>query len=67
MAPEFLNDKIFSLKSDVYSFGILLWEIMTEQEPYPELQPVQVLFQVINNGLRPDIPKNLDEGMKMLI
>jgi c-src tyrosine kinase len=44
MAPEFLKDKIFTTKSDVYSFGILLWEIFSEKEPYPDLQPVQVLY-----------------------
>ena len=29
MAPEFINDKLFTAKSDVYSFGIVLWEIFT--------------------------------------
>ena len=37
MAPEFLHEKVFTHKSDVYSYGILLWEIFTENQPYPEL------------------------------
>jgi serine/threonine protein kinase len=40
MAPEFINSKIFTPKSDVYSFGILLWEIVTREELYPELMPI---------------------------
>eukprot|EP00347_Sterkiella_histriomuscorum_P021207 403334830 len=67
MAPEFLNDKIFTHKSDIYSYGIFLWEIFCEQEPYQELQPVQIMFQVVNNGLRPTIPKDIDEKVQVLI
>ena len=49
MSPEFSSQKIFTHKSDVYSYGILLWEIFTESEPYADLHPVQILFQVNNN------------------
>jgi len=35
MAPEVMQFKEFNEKCDVYSFGIVLWEILTRQEPFP--------------------------------
>lgn len=70
MAPEFLRDKDidFAESTEVYSFGILLWEIFhCSNEPYPGLQPVQILFQVSNYGLRPKINESLPQGIVMLI
>jgi len=37
MAPEFMERKIFSEKSEVYSFAILMFEILSEEKPYPDL------------------------------
>lgn len=47
MAPEFLRDKeiAYSEKTEVYSFGVTMWEVFhSGQEPYPGMQPVQILF-----------------------
>ena len=63
MAPEFLEHRIFTEKSDVYSFGILMYEIFrpytdstaSVASPYPNLQLVQISYQVVNEGLRPDL------------
>jgi serine/threonine protein kinase len=37
MAPEFMERKIFTEKSEVYSFAILMFEILSEEKPYPDL------------------------------
>ena len=65
MAPEFLENKNvhFTEKTEVFSFGVLLWEIFSDprlarEGPYPNLQPVQILFQVVNSGLRPKIVRD---------
>ncbi len=41
MAPESLLERKYSPKSDVWSYGVTLWEVLTRQEPYPELDNVQ--------------------------
>ena len=62
MAPEFLENKNvhFTEKTEVYSYGVLLWEIFSDARiardgPYPNMQPVQILFQVVNSNLRPKV------------
>uniref|UniRef100_A0A0A9XLS6 receptor protein-tyrosine kinase n=2 Tax=Lygus hesperus TaxID=30085 RepID=A0A0A9XLS6_LYGHE len=61
MAPESLNDGVFSSKTDVWSYGIVLWEIITlASQPYQGLSNEQVLQFVISGNkleLPPVYPK----------
>ncbi len=34
MAPEVAEGKEYTSKADVYSYGIIMYEILTRQEPY---------------------------------
>ncbi|URD80193.1 STYKc [Musa troglodytarum] len=47
MAPEFLRGEPSNEKCDVYSFGVILWELLTMQQPWSGLNPAQV----VANGL----------------
>lgn len=42
MAPEFLRGEPSDEKTDVYSFGVILWELVTMQQPWSGLCPPQV-------------------------
>ncbi|KAK9889736.1 hypothetical protein WA026_007118 [Henosepilachna vigintioctopunctata] len=58
MAPESLQDHIYTTKSDAWSFGILLWELVTlGASPYPGIA-VQNLFHLLKQGYRMERPNN---------
>ncbi|XP_047980394.1 serine/threonine-protein kinase STY13-like isoform X2 [Salvia hispanica] len=57
MAPEVLDGKPYNRKCDVYSFGICLWEIYCCSTPYPNLSFAEVSAAVVQQNLRPEIPR----------
>ncbi|CAL1355461.1 unnamed protein product [Linum trigynum] len=58
MAPEVIEHKPYNHKADVFSFGVMLWELLTGKVPYDNLTPLQAAVGVVQQGLRPSIPKN---------
>jgi serine/threonine protein kinase len=55
MAPEVLEDKadVDHSLGDVYSFGIIMWEVLSRDQPYAGMMPAQIAVAVIRNDLRP--------------
>ncbi|CAM8956988.1 unnamed protein product [Rhodiola kirilowii] len=69
MAPELLNgssNKV-SEKVDVFSFGIVLWEILTGEEPYANMHYGAIIGGIVNNTLRPTIPSYCDPEWRNLM
>jgi proto-oncogene tyrosine-protein kinase Ret len=57
MAPESLQNHIFTTESDVWSFGILMWEVFSlGGQPYSLLTDEEVLEQVSWHGHTIDSP-----------
>eukprot|EP01111_Echinosteliopsis_oligospora_P015443 TRINITY_DN6119_c0_g1_i1.p1 TRINITY_DN6119_c0_g1~~TRINITY_DN6119_c0_g1_i1.p1 ORF type:complete len:585 (-),score=151.22 TRINITY_DN6119_c0_g1_i1:89-1843(-) len=57
MAPEVMKQEEFNEKADIYSFGLILWEILTGQELFPEYEDLDPFYQAICfNNERPIIP-----------
>ncbi|KAJ1699653.1 hypothetical protein LUZ63_008165 [Rhynchospora breviuscula] len=67
MAPEVLRDEPSNEKSDVYSFAVILWELMTLQQPWSNLNPAQVVAAVGFKGRRLDIPSDVNASVASLI
>ncbi|XP_070612439.1 serine/threonine-protein kinase B-raf isoform X1 [Erythrolamprus reginae] len=74
MAPEVIRmqDKNpYSFQSDVYAFGIVLYELMTGQLPYSNINNRdQIIFMVGRGYLSPDLSKvrsNCPKAMKRLM
>jgi serine/threonine protein kinase len=45
------------LQVDVYSYGIIMWELLTREEPYEGCPAgLQLAYAVANDGLRPPVP-----------
>ncbi|XP_068196479.1 receptor-interacting serine/threonine-protein kinase 1 isoform X2 [Antennarius striatus] len=55
MAPEHLESihTLSTEKSDVYSFAIVVWVILTEEEPYANARSEDHICQCVRNGDRP--------------
>ncbi|KAG4996827.1 hypothetical protein JHK82_027620 [Glycine max] len=43
MAPEVIRGELSNEKCDVFSFGVILWELVTLQQPWRQLNPSQVI------------------------
>lgn len=69
MAPELLNgsSSLVSEKVDVFSFGIVLWELLTGEEPYADLHYGAIIGGIVSNTLRPPVPENCDPEWRSLM
>lgn len=69
MAPELLNGSTtqVSEKVDVFSFGIVLWEILTGEEPYANMHCGAIIGGIVKNTLRPPIPERCDPEWRNLM
>uniref|UniRef100_A0A1D1Y455 Serine/threonine-protein kinase CTR1 n=1 Tax=Anthurium amnicola TaxID=1678845 RepID=A0A1D1Y455_9ARAE len=69
MAPELLNgsSSLVSEKVDVFSFGIVLWELLTGEEPYADLHYGAIIGGIVSNTLRPPIPESCDPEWRSLM
>ncbi|KAG0557777.1 hypothetical protein KC19_11G156500 [Ceratodon purpureus] len=67
MAPEVIEHKPYDYKADVFSFGIVLWELLTGKVPYADLTPLQAAVGVVQKGLRPTIPRDINPKLTALL
>ncbi|XP_010598701.2 mitogen-activated protein kinase kinase kinase 10 isoform X1 [Loxodonta africana] len=67
MAPEVIRLSLFSKSSDVWSFGVLLWELLTGEVPYREIDALAVAYGVAMNKLTLPIPSTCPEPFVRLL
>ncbi|XP_074872262.1 mitogen-activated protein kinase kinase kinase 10 [Carettochelys insculpta] len=67
MAPEVIRLSLFSKSSDVWSFGVLLWELLTGEVPYREIDALAVAYGVAMNKLTLPIPSTCPEPFTRLL
>lgn len=67
-APEVSNGEPYSRKADVYSFGNLLFELLTNQKPFAEVEDNKVA-ELIAKGCTPRFPDScaVPERLRRLV
>jgi len=68
MAPEVMNFLQFNEKADVYSFGIVLWELLTRDEPFKHHNNFEKFKRAVCiQRERPSIPESCPDSLRTLI
>jgi len=67
MAPEVAAYEAYNELADVYSFSIVLWEIVTLEKPYKNLNCKEWFQQVVVEGVRPDIDEYWPTKLQYLL
>ncbi|VDN59896.1 unnamed protein product [Dracunculus medinensis] len=67
MAPEIIKKEPCSEKVDIWSFGVVLWELLTQEIPYKDVDSMAIIWGVGSNNLSLPIPETAPEGLKLLL
>jgi serine/threonine protein kinase len=67
MAPEIIRNEPCSEKVDIWSFGVVLWELLTCEAPYKDVDSSAIMFGVGNDSLSLPLPASCPGGYKILI
>jgi len=66
VAPELFAKKLYTEKADVYSYGIILWELLSRQMPFGDIEAFSVPLMV-SRGERPELPRDAPLEWRKLI
>uniref|UniRef100_A0A671WCL9 Mitogen-activated protein kinase kinase kinase 12 n=1 Tax=Sparus aurata TaxID=8175 RepID=A0A671WCL9_SPAAU len=62
MAPEVIRNEPVSEKVDIWSFGVVLWEMLTGEIPYKDVDSSAIIWGVGNNSLQLPVPESCPDG-----
>jgi predicted Ser/Thr protein kinase len=67
MAPESIANKEYSTKSDVWSFAVIMYEIISRQEPHVAGDPLEIAVKIRDQGATPGIPDECPEPLATIM
>ncbi|XP_072928022.1 mitogen-activated protein kinase kinase kinase 12, partial [Hemitrygon akajei] len=67
MAPEVIRNEPVSEKVDIWSFGVVLWELLTGEIPYKDVDSSAIIWGVGSNSLHLPVPTGCPDGFKLLL
>ena len=67
MPPEVIRHEKYSFQADVYSFALVLWQLVTHEEPFQGRSQVEAAGLVALEHARPPLPAGIPNELKGLI
>ncbi|CAK1588426.1 unnamed protein product [Parnassius mnemosyne] len=67
MAPEVIRHEPCSERVDVWSYGVVLWELLTQEVPYKNLETHAVMWGVGTDTISLPIPSSCPDSLQLLI
>lgn len=67
MAPEVFEGSKYTEKCDIFSWGIVLWEVLSREKPFKDVDNTYSIMWKIHKGERPPPIPNLPEPIKFLM
>mmetsp|Transcript_38663 Transcript_38663/g.42788 ORF Transcript_38663/g.42788 Transcript_38663/m.42788 type:complete len:767 (-) Transcript_38663:41-2341(-) len=67
MAPEVIRHQPYSQKADCYSYGILIWQLLTREDPFALHSPLEAAGKVALEAARPKFPRKTPNTVQKLI
>ncbi len=67
LAPELITSGDSTSRADVFSAGVVLYELLTGEQPFTADSPIQIAFRNVHedvplpSALVPDMPADVDE------
>ena len=64
---EVIRHESYSNMADVYSFAIVMWQLVTREDPYVNISQIEAAGKVAIEQARPPIPEGTPQAIAQLI